>query len=42
VVHDFWIQNKKIREARKPMRKRASSQANKLLDKPVDLWDKMI
>jgi hypothetical protein len=43
VVHDFWIQNKKNRDAaRKPMRKRTSSQAHKGLDKPVDLWDKVI
>ena len=40
VVHDFWIQNKKNRDAaRKPMRKRTS---NKRLDKPIDLWDKVI
>jgi hypothetical protein len=38
-----WIQNKKNRDAaRKPMRKRTSSQAHKGLDKPVDLWDKVI
>jgi len=43
VVHDFWIQNKKNRDAaRKPMRKRTSSEARKGLDKPLDLWDKVI
>ena len=43
VVHGYWIEKRERRlAARKPMRKRTSSQAHKLLDKPIDLWDKVI
>jgi len=45
VVHGYWIQKKKIREAAKAQARKGAShkpQANKRLDKPVDLWDKVI
>ena len=42
-VNAYWIERRERRlAARKPMRKRTSSQAHKGLDKPLDLWDKVI
>ena len=44
-VNPYWIQKKKIRDAAKAQRRKGAShkpQAHKLLDKPIDLWDKVI
>ena len=39
-VNAYWIERRERRlAARKPMRKRTS---NKRLDKPIDLWEKVI
>ena len=39
-VNAYWIERRERRlAARKPMRKRTS---NNRLDKPIDLWDKVI
>ena len=44
VVHDYWIQRREKLEKRRRRRasKVASEQAHKPIDKPIDLWDKVI
>ena len=44
VVHDYWIQRREKLEKRRRRRasKVASVQAHKPIDKPIDLWDKVI
>ena len=48
VVHDYWIERRELRKKAKAQGRRrgeggpARSQANKGLDRPVDLWDKVI
>jgi len=39
VVHEYWLQQREKRKRRGASHK---PQANKLLDKPIDLWDKVI
>jgi hypothetical protein len=38
-VHSYWLQQREKRKRRGASHK---PQANKRLDKPVDLWDKVI
>ena len=40
-VHEYWIERRRIREARRGAASR-KPQAHKQLDNPVDLWDKVI
>ena len=48
VVHDYWIERRELRKKAKAQGRRrgeggpARSQAHKGLDRPVDLWDKVI
>jgi hypothetical protein len=44
VVHDYWIERREKLEKRRRRRasKAASVQAHKPIDKPIDLWDKVI
>jgi hypothetical protein len=48
VVHDYWIERRELRKKAKAQGRilgeggPARSQAHKRLDKPVDLWDKVI
>ena len=45
VAHGYWIEKRERRLAAKAQRRKGAShkpQAHKLLDKPLDLWDKAI
>jgi len=44
VVHDYWIERREKLEKRRRRRASevASEQAHKPIDKPIDLWDKVI
>ena len=35
VVHEYWLERRRASEV-------ASEQAHKPIDKPIDLWDKVI
>jgi len=40
VVHSYWLERRRIREASR--KQQAPSPKQQALDKPVDLWDKVI
>ena len=44
VVHDYWIERRKLRDKQQAARtkRQAASSKQQALDKPVDLWDKVI
>ena len=44
VVNDYWIERREKLEKRRRRRasKVASEQAHKPIDKPIDLWEKVI
>ena len=39
-VHSYWLEQKKIRESSR--KRQAPSSKQQALDKPVNLWDKVI
>ena len=42
VVHDYWIQKRESRLKRQATSNKRQASSNKRLDKPIDLWDKVI
>jgi len=42
VVHDYWIQKRESRIKRQASSGKRQATSNKGLDKPIDLWDKVI
>ena len=42
VAHDYWIEKRKIRLEKQAASGKRQAASNKLLDKPIDLWDKVI
>ena len=42
VVHDYWIEKRKIRLEKQAASGTRQAASNKGLDKPIDLWDKVI
>ena len=42
VAHDYWIEISKIRLEKQAASGKRQAASNTGLDKPIDLWDKMI
>ena len=41
-VHSYWLEQKKIRLEKQAASGKRQAASNKGLDKPIDLWDKVI
>jgi hypothetical protein len=41
-VHSYWLQQKKIRLEKQAASGKRQAASNKDLDKPIDLWEKVI
>ena len=42
VAHDYWIEKRKIRLEKQAATGKRQAASNKGLDKPIDLWEKVI
>ena len=42
VVHDYWIEKRESRLKRQATSGKRQAASNKGIDKPIDLWDKVI
>ena len=41
-VHSYWIEKRESRLKRQASSSKRQAASNKVLDKPIDLWDKVI